>query len=304
MIAAAADHQVSRSVSAAAALLLVDKPAGMTSHDVVALARRVLRERRIGHHGTLDPFATGLLVLLVGRATRLAPWLAGEPKVYRCTIRFGAETDTDDLQGSVVREAPLPRVEDVLEGVRHLTGELHQVPPSYSAKQVEGVRAYDAARRGTALELAPVSVRVDEWVVEASTPEQLVARITCGGGTYIRALARDLGRLAGSAAHLTDLRRLSSGPLRVEDAVTIDRLRDGEAPLRSPMPALAHMDTVTLDGAGALEIAHGRAIAATSTAENAALLAPDGVVIGIAERRGDRWMPRVVLTTPEEVASD
>src|SRR5690606_32421663 len=158
-----------------------DKPAGMSSHDVVALARRVLRERRIGHHGTLDPFATGLLVLLVGRATRLAPWLAGEPKVYRCTIRFGTETDTDDLQGSVVREAPLPLVENVLEGVRHLTGELHQVPPAYSAKRVEGVRAYDAARRGTALELAPVSVRVDEWVVEASTPAQLVARITCGG---------------------------------------------------------------------------------------------------------------------------
>src|SRR5688572_24652265 len=144
-------------------LVLVDKPAGITSHDVVAIARRALGERRIGHAGTLDPFATGLLVLLVGRATRLLPYVDGEPKVYEATNRFGAETTTDDLTGDVVREAPLPDDAHVRAAVRSLTGTIDQRPPAYSAKQVDGRRAYDAARRGDALELRPVRVAVHEW---------------------------------------------------------------------------------------------------------------------------------------------
>lgn len=305
MTTSAAEHlPVTRSAGPGAALLLVDKPADMTSHDVVAIARRTLGERRIGHHGTLDPFATGLLVLLVGRATRLAPWLDGEPKVYRATIRFGAETETDDLHGAVTREAAPPDEGAVADGIRRLTGHLMQRPPSYSAKRVGGVRAYAAARRGEALELAPVPVHVHAWHVESQTPDEVVARITCGSGTYIRALARDLGRLTGSAAHLVALRRLRSGPFDVAEAVTVERLRAGEAPLRSPLDGMTDVIPVQLDAAGALDVAHGRGVAATAAAPGSrgALLAPDGRLVAVAEREGGRWRPRVVLLTPEELA--
>jgi len=139
-------------------LLLVDKPGGITSHDVVSVARRALGTRRIGHGGTLDPFATGLLVLLIGHATRLLPHLDGEPKVYDASIAFGGETDTDDVTGTVVATAPLPGIAAILAGLPSLTGAIDQVPPAYSAKQVDGRRAYDAARRGAALELEPVRV--------------------------------------------------------------------------------------------------------------------------------------------------
>ncbi|HWD34914.1 MAG TPA: tRNA pseudouridine(55) synthase TruB, partial [Casimicrobiaceae bacterium] len=146
-------------------LVLVDKPAGITSHDVVAIARHALHVRRVGHGGTLDPFATGLLVLLVGRATRLLPYLDGEPKVYAATIKLGDETDTDDGTGAVVRSAPVPPREAIERAMRSLTGEIAQVPPAYSAKQVAGERAHAAARRGAPLDLAPVRVTVHEWTV-------------------------------------------------------------------------------------------------------------------------------------------
>ncbi|HEX7940951.1 MAG TPA: tRNA pseudouridine(55) synthase TruB, partial [Gemmatimonadaceae bacterium] len=143
-------------------LLLVDKPAGMTSHDVVLAARRAFGESRIGHAGTLDPFATGLLVLLLGRATRLLPHLDVVPKEYEATIALGRETDTDDLHGAVVREAPPPSDAAIADAIVRLTGSLEQVPPAYSAKRVAGRRAYKAARAGVALELAPARVDVFE----------------------------------------------------------------------------------------------------------------------------------------------
>jgi tRNA pseudouridine55 synthase len=206
-------------------LVLVDKPAGVTSHDMVDAVRRAYRERSVGHLGTLDPFATGLLVLLLGRATRLASFIDVEPKVYEATIHFGNETDTDDVTGAVTASTQLPDVDAVRAALRKLTGVFEQVPPAYSAKQVAGRRAYDAARAGTALELAPVNVRVHEWMVRSLSPERLEATITCGGGTYVRALARDLGRLAGSAAHLAALRRTQVGDFRLEDAATVQQLR-------------------------------------------------------------------------------
>src|SRR5947208_376478 len=156
----------------------------MTSHDVVQQVRRAYGERSIGHLGTLDPFATGLLVLLLGRATRLATFLDTEPKVYEATIKFGAETDTDDATGTVIRTAEAPRVTALDAAVKTLTGKISQVPPAYSAKSVDGVRAYDAARRGAPLALSPVEVAVHEWKLGAVSPESLSARITCSGGTY------------------------------------------------------------------------------------------------------------------------
>jgi tRNA pseudouridine55 synthase len=211
-------------------LLLVDKPAGMTSHDIVQHVRRIYGERSIGHLGTLDPFATGLLVLLLGRATRLATFIDAEPKVYEATIKFGDETDTDDATGTVIRSAPAPREADVIAAVKSLTGTISQVPPAYSAKSVDGTRAYDAARRGEPLQLAAVNVTVHGWELGKLANGLLPAVITCSSGTYIRALARDLGRLTSSAAHLGSLRRTRAGTFDVRDAATLERL--AESPVR------------------------------------------------------------------------
>lgn len=213
-------------------MLLVDKPAGMTSHDVVQQVRRIYGERSIGHLGTLDPFATGLLILLLGRATRLANFLSVDPKVYEATIQFGAETETDDSTGSVVRTAPMPATEAVRAAIRSLTGVISQVPPAYSAKSVEGTRAYDAARRGEPLELAAVNVRVDSWQLNKVGDDFVHATITCGSGTYVRALARDLGRLTSSAAHLSALRRVRIGEFDLTDATPLAELAASPPKLR------------------------------------------------------------------------
>ncbi len=211
-------------------LLLVDKPAGVTSHDVVDVARRAYGERSIGHLGTLDPFATGLLVLLLGRATRLATFVENEPKVYQATIHFGTETDTDDVTGAVVRTAPLPSPERIMDCIPSLTGDIDQTPPAYSAKKIAGQPAYRAARAGEHLDLTPARIHVHQWHVHSVTESALAATITCGGGTYVRALARDLGRLAGSAAHLETLRRTKSGEFDVRDASPLAQLRSAELP--------------------------------------------------------------------------
>lgn len=213
-------------------LLLLDKPAGMTSHDCVDVVRRAYGERSVGHLGTLDPFATGLLVVLVGRATRLANFIEAEPKTYDATIEFGTETDTDDVTGAVTRVAETPDDEVVRRAIQELTGEMEQVPPDYSAKQVAGRRAYTAARAGEPLVLNPVRVQVHEWRIRALDAGRLEATIVCAGGTYVRALARDLGRAAGSAAHLAALRRTAVGAFDVRDAVGLEQLRIAPVPLR------------------------------------------------------------------------
>ena len=232
MVAKTTDRSGSSSASIQG-LLLVDKPAGMTSHDVVQHVRRAYGERSIGHLGTLDPFATGLLVLLIGRATRLATFIETEPKVYDATIRFGSETDTDDATGTVIRTSTPPRESEIRSALESLTGAISQIPPAYSAKSVEGIRAYDAARRGKPLELAPVSVTVHSWELRNLTNDSLSATITCSGGTYVRALARDLGRLAGSAAHLEALRRTRVGPFDVRDAATLETIADKPSRVRA-----------------------------------------------------------------------
>ena len=280
--------------------MLVDKPAGITSHDVVNAARHALGTRRIGHGGTLDPFATGLLVLLVGHATRLLPYLDGEPKVYDATIGFGAETDTDDMTGSVVRTASLPEPASVRAAIASLTGELDQVPPAYSAKQVDGRRAYDVARRGGALSLEPVRVMVHDWVIRDLTPARLEATITCGGGTYIRALARDLGRLCDSAAHLVALRRTQSGSFRVSDAMSMDAMRSGEAAPLPPLSALPHLPTVSLSPADVGHVRQGRAVLAPdqdggAPANKSAMIDDAARLVAVAERVDNVWQPRVVL---------
>ena len=285
-------------------LLLVDKPAGITSHDVVGMVRRAARTRRVGHAGTLDPFATGLLVVAIGACTRLLPYIVGEPKVYDVVIRFGTETNTDDHTGVVVRESPLPSLARFADAVRSLTGAFQQVPPSFSAKHIDGQRAYAVARRGGDVVLPPVSVTVHAWQLLHVAPEVVTARITCAGGTYVRALARDLGRALQSAAHCESLRRIASGGAHIEQAVPFEALRpgsiaDGQVALQSPVPALDNVVLQPLDDAGLAALGHGRAIPATVMGARAALMRGD-TIVGIAERMGDpllgdRWQPRVVL---------
>jgi tRNA pseudouridine55 synthase len=277
-------------------VLLVDKPVNVTSHDVVAVVRRVMRVRRVGHAGTLDPFATGLLVLLIGRGTRLAPYIDGEPKVYDATIRFGSETETDDETGATTRTAPLPIASDIRRAIQEfLTGEIDQVPPDYSAKKVGGIRAYAAARRGQTLSLAPARVTVREWEIRAERADEIDVRITCSGGTYVRALARDLGRRIGSAAHLTALRRTQSGVFHVRDAVTLDRIREGGIqpyPLRD---AVSSLPAQQLDGPSLGRVMHGNPVPARVDGYRVALLDGHQVLVGIAERSGAELQPRLVL---------
>jgi tRNA pseudouridine55 synthase len=276
--------------------LLVDKPAGMTSHDVVLAARRAFGESRIGHAGTLDPFATGLLVLLLGRATRLLPHLDGVPKEYEATIVLGAETDTDDHEGTTLRVAQPPADEAIRAAISQLTGTLAQVPPAFSAKRVGGRRAYEAARAGIAMELEPSRVEVYEWRDVSRDGSTLRATIACGGGTYIRALARDLGKLTGSAAHLGALRRVRSGPFHVGDAVTVDALRAGEASLRPALDALPTIPHVSLTGEDAERVLRGIGVARAVDAPSAALVdARSGALVAYAEGVGEIWQPRVVM---------
>jgi len=280
-----------------AGLLLVDKPAGITSHDVVARVRRATGSKRVGHTGTLDPFATGLLVSLVGRGTRLMPYIPGEPKVYEAVIAFGAETDTDDLTGNVLRTADVPDDASISRGVAQLTGRIEQLPPAYSAKQVGGVRAYAAARRGKPLGLAPSVVTVFEWQLGPMVGNKISARITCSGGTYIRALARDLGRAAHSAAHLASLRRLASGPFSVDDATSMDDLDAGRFTLLPMLDAVPGLAAQTIDEADLARVAHGNPIAARVDGELVALV-QDEQLAAIAVRTPNGLHPRVVLIDP------
>jgi tRNA pseudouridine55 synthase len=276
-------------------LLLVDKPAGFTSHDIVAIARGATHMRRIGHTGTLDPFATGLLVLLTGQATRLAQYVDGEPKVYEATIAFGTETDTDDLTGTPVKTAAVPSPDAIDAAIPRLTGSLDQLPPAYSAKQSGGVRAYAAARKGTPLELEPTRVTVRSWTILSRDTASITARIECSGGTYIRSLGRDLGRLTDSAAHLTGLRRVASGPFSIERAVALEDLRAGRYGIVPMLEGIGSMPRQLLSFDEVLRVSHGNPVAAAIEGDRAALTTDDGRLIAIATRVGANWQPSTVF---------
>jgi tRNA pseudouridine55 synthase len=204
-------------------LILLDKPPGVTSFGLLGPVKSALGTRQVGHAGTLDRFATGLLLVLTGRLTRLVELFSELDKSYRAMFRFGSATDTLDPEGEVLQRAGLPELERVEEGVRRLTGEMEQLPPVYSAVHVEGHRAYRIARRGERPALKPRRVVVHRMAILAYEPPDLEVEIDCSKGTYVRALARDLGSMAGSCAHVRSLRRTRIGPFRVEEAVPPDR---------------------------------------------------------------------------------
>ena len=277
----------------------MDKPAGPTSHDVVQRVRRVLKTRAVGHTGTLDPFATGLLVLLVGRATRLARFVEAEAKTYRATARLGVATDTDDATGRPLGPpADLTGLTEarVAEALAGFAGEQRQRPPLYSAKHVDGERSYRLARRGAGVQPAETTVVVRHVDLVEYAPPELVFRVTVSAGTYVRALARDLGERLGVGAHLTALCRESIGALRVEDAV---RLADVDpSSVRPARAVLGHLPAVELDEPGRVAVSHGRAVPADADALGDVALVHEGELVAVA-RAGDGWFrPRVVLSTP------
>lgn len=293
-------------MTAPSGLLVVDKPRGLTSHDVVATIRRRLRKVRVGHAGTLDPAATGVLIVLVGRTTKLAEVLMDEAKEYEATILLGRETDTADATGRVVREhggrfPDPPAVERALERFR---GEIEQVPPMVSALKVGGKRLYALARAGESVPRAPRRVHVDALEARRYEPPRLWLRVVCGRGTYLRAIASDLGAALGVGGMLEDLRRTAVGPFRIEAAIPVGELRAALADgswrerLVSPAAALAHLPGVVVAPDHVARLLHGQA-----TAMSEVLAFPERVEAGAALRVLDPE-GRLLATARALVSSD
>ena len=272
-------------------LLLVDKPSGMTSHDAVDVVRRSLGTRKVGHAGTLDPMATGLLLLGVGRATRLLRYLGELPKTYAATGRLGEETDTLDADGLIVRTAPVAvSVAEVQRACASLVGESMQTPPAYSAVKVGGRKLYEAARGGEALEAPARPIRVDAFDVTAFDGRDLEARITCSGGTYVRVLVADVGRSLGCGAHLVGLRRTAIGSLRVEEARP-----PGDGTLQPVERAVQHLPSIRLDPEEARAASHGRPLGPAGIPGPYAVLDPEDALVGIYRDEGPMARPEVIL---------
>ncbi len=281
--------------------MLVDKPAGPTSHDVVVRARRVFGLRAIGHAGTLDPFATGLLVLLVGRATRLARFVEGQPKRYLATARLGVRTATDDPTGAVLAEArpeAWPGRVQVDAALAQLQGPQRQLPPAYSAKLVQGQRSYRLARKGREVTLEPVAVTVHAIELLAYEPPSLTFRATVSPGTYLRALGRDLGASLGVGAHLTALRREAVGRFEVDEAMPLDRL-DPAGPVVSPEALVADLPSVVLEYDEAAAVAHGRDVRRAEQPQGEAALFAGGKLVAVARAVPGGWHPALVLSGAE-----
>jgi tRNA pseudouridine55 synthase len=307
--------------------LIIDKPAGMTSHDVVARLRRIVGERRAGHTGTLDPFATGVLVLLLGRATRLAQFLNGAEKEYEAVIRLGYETDTADLTGTRVtnlttetqRTTEVHR-EEIEAAMASLRGEIEQTPPMYSAKKVGGRKLYELARQGEEIERKPVRVVISELTAidwagsflkeNEDGSRDLRIRVICSAGTYIRTLAEDLGKKLGTGAHLAELCRTRAGRFKIENAIALDRLAELagsgliEENLISPDAALSHLPFIQLNSDEATRTVHGIDLEIDETPDPSwtdnqpiRVRAADGqlIAVGIYDELRNSIHPKVVI---------
>lgn len=243
-------------------VLLVDKPAGISSAEVTNRLKSKFRFDRIGHGGTLDPFATGLLVVLVGEATKIARFLLEGEKEYLAEAALGSETDTGDHTGEVVNKCEVPEVslDEWQEHAKTWTGTVRQTPPAYSAIKVKGKPLYEYARNGEEVEVPSREVTIRDFVVEESSKERIRFRVRCSGGTYVRALAADLAMTAGSCAHLSALRRTGSSSFRVSDSLPLDQLLEipaAELPFRPLAEALSHLPQVKVNGTIALKIRQG-----------------------------------------------
>lgn len=309
-------------------VLIIDKPAGITSHDVVARVRRIIGEKRVGHTGTLDPFATGVLVVLVGRATRLAQFLSGAEKEYEAVIRLGYATDTGDITGVTLQRSFTTEAqrlteihrEEIEEALASLRGEIEQTPPMYSAKKIAGKKLYELARRGEEVERKAVRITVSQFEVLPSNgamlratddgTSDLAVRVVCSAGTYVRTLGESLGERLGVGAHLSELRRTRAGRFKIEDAITLDRLGESaqSGPIAeviiSPDAALLHLPFFDLDADDVRRVHHGIDIAIQDAHDSAwpvgqavRLRDPNGqlIAVGIYDRARGLIHPSVVI---------
>jgi tRNA pseudouridine55 synthase len=274
-------------------LAIIDKPPGVTSHDVVNQLRKILGERRIGHAGTLDPDATGVLLVGVGYVTRLMQFLSGMDKTYTAEVVFGAETNTLDSAGVVTATHDMPdlSIEKIREAATKLTGQIMQVPPMVSALRVDGRRLHELAREGVVVERKARPVTVYSYDIEP-TPDPLVVRIEvrCSSGTYVRTLAADLGTLLGGGAHLRNLRRTSIGDFTENDALAPEQVK-----LLEPITALRSMTKVVADEATATAIRNGRSLPAWPGNSPWAVVNEQGALLAVYEADEDAAKPSVVL---------
>ncbi|MDQ1506905.1 MAG: tRNA pseudouridine55 synthase [Actinomycetota bacterium] len=287
-------------------LVVVDKPAGWTSHDVVARMRRIYGLKRVGHAGTLDPDATGVLLVGLGRATRLLRFLTETGKVYRGDVAFGVATDTLDAAGTETGRSSMPALtgDDLAAVLPRFLGSIEQIPPMVSAIKVDGVRLHERARHGEVVERAPRTVRIDRIEIESFTSgEYPQARllVECGSGTYIRSLAADLGEALGGCAHLAWLRRLRVGPFPIEEGWTLDQIAESpEAALLPMVEAVRHLARVDVDGDTARGVSHGAVFPVTALGGDEpgplAVVGPDGRLLALYEKGRAAARPLVVLT--------
>lgn len=290
-------------------LVIVDKPAGWTSHDVVSRMRRLAGTRKVGHAGTLDPMATGVLVIGINKATRLLTYIVGVDKTYEATIRLGQSTVTDDAEGEFTAQVDASAIDDaaVHAAVEHFTGELQQVPSSVSAIKVDGKRAYAQVRSGEEVKLAARPVTVSQFVVHgirrgAADGQCLDVDVTvgCSSGTYIRALARDLGQHLGVGGHLTALRRSRVGPYTLDQSATLEQLTTDLRLLDMAPAARAMFPARELSTGEAADLSFGRRIAANPAPDVAAAFAPDGTLVALLENKNDAAKPVLVFAPAGE----
>lgn len=298
--------------------LIIDKPADMTSHDVVARVRRIVNQRRVGHTGTLDPFATGVLVVMVGRATRLAQFLSGAEKEYEAVIRLGYRTDTGDVTGTRIEESQRTTEihrDEIESAMTSLRGEFDQTPPMYSAKKIGGRKLYELARRGEEAERRPVRINVSSFECLSSNDlalkigddgtMDLPVRVVCSAGTYIRTLAEDFGKRLGLGAHLAELRRTRAGAFGIAEAITLEQLAEFAAHdslakvFISPDSAVDHLPAIDLDSDQTRQVLNGVDIP-TPTVDvpgPVRLRGPNGnlIAIGVFDAAQSALHPQVVI---------
>jgi tRNA pseudouridine55 synthase len=286
-------------------LLVIDKPTGPTSHDIVNIVRRGTQIRKVGHTGTLDPYASGVLLVLLGSVTRLAEYLLEVDKEYLATIRFGTATSTYDAAGRITATRPFTFREESLEAkLATFVGERLQVPPVYSAIKIGGRKAYDMARAGEEIDMAPRKVHIYELALLRWESPNAVVRVRCSRGTYIRSIAHDIGEAMGSHAHLVSLRRIRLGPFSVERATPLEELKrrflEGTWE-KAAMPASAVLEgweTVQLSAEDAVKIRNGIAVAAPQgVAGRARAIGPDGELLAVLEADpvAGTWQPKKVF---------
>lgn len=286
-------------------VIIVDKPVGPTSHKVVSIVRRGTGVRKVGHAGTLDPRASGVLVLCLGPATRISEYLSSSNKTYTARIRFGESTETYDAEGETkIFAGELPTEVQIESALETFRGQIQQVPPPYSAIKIQGRKAYDLARAGMPVELDPRTVTLFELTALEYEPPELSIRVECSAGTYIRSLAHDLGAALSTGAHLVALRRLRAGPFGLADAASLETLEEAigrgewQSWLRPASDALPDFPIVTVEQTELEKLRNGQRIPSKAQATGLArALAQDGELVAILEsvENGQEWQPRKVF---------